>query len=531
MATANAPQLLVDEELVFEENELVHQDSKELIAKLPKRLQKIIQTPNWTTDQNMFHKPPRTICPNMYCFLTTVREGDMVLAWADVYPMIFGPGLHNFRCRKYSGLRDMRTVSIKDELIQHGPLKIMTVSEGKIGYGTDKGKNLLFAPGRHVVKSNEFVWRGCIDLTQDMSKIGEWQLVRVDFGRVGVATMQGKMKVLEPGIHLFEPPDVFLRFVNTRLQILNLPECIQESADYVSLYIKANISYHIKNPLRCIEQIQDQQAEKIIMEVANSAIAAIIRSSTLGDIAMASKSECRSENRVREEGEAFHEKMHSRFMSTVGDQLLNTMGIEVLNINIEKLRIEDQDLAKQISSQAVKIAELESQHKTLKKEGEVKREQAKIELDVAAANAQADYIVAKKRADGVKLEHLSEAQAEYAGAQFRAKATAEIIGLEANAEIDAYILQSKAECEHAELMNMTNLSRELALITANLEGVKAKAEAIEGTAQVAYVPHLPTILEKSGGGIFTSIADSVGTIASKGMERQKSRANMQPGAN
>merc|ERR1719419_1235139 len=221
------------------------------------------------------------------------------------------------------------------------------------------------------------------------------------------------------------------------------------------------------------------------------------------------------------EGEAFHEKMHTRFMSTVGDQLLNTMGIEVLNINIEKLRIVNKKLAEQISSQAVKIAELESQHKTLEKEGEVKREQAKIELDVAEAKAQAEYIVAKKRADGVKLENLSEAQAEYAAAQLTAKATAEIVRLEENAKIDAYILQSKAECEHAELMNMTDLSRELALITANLEGVRAKAEAIEGTAQIAYVPHLPTILEKSGGGIFTSIGEAVGTV-SKGLGKQES---------
>merc|ERR1719397_2393144 len=107
------------------------------------------------------------------------------------------------------------------------------------------------------------------------------------------------------------------------------------------------------------------------------------------------------------EGEAFHEKMHTRFMSTVGDQLLNTMGIEVLNINIEKLRIMNKRLAEQISSQAVKIAELESQHKTLEKEGEVKREQAKIELEVATANAQAVFVVAQKRADGIKYEQLT----------------------------------------------------------------------------------------------------------------------------
>jgi len=337
--------------------------------------------------------------------------------------------------------------------------------------------------------------------------------VRVDFGRVGVATMQGKMKVLEPGIHLFEPPDVFLRFVNTRMQILNLSDCVQESADYVSLFIKANLSYHIKNPLRCVEQIQDQQAESIIMEVANSAIAAIIRSSTLGDIAMASKKELGAERRIRGEGDAFHEKLHSKFMSTVGDQLLNTMGIEVLNVNIEKLRIEDAKLAKQISSQAVRIAELESQHKTLEKEGVVKREQAKMELDVAQAKAQADFVVARKRAAAVKFEKLAEAEAEFEASKLRALATIENIRLEESAKISAFIRQSEAECEHAELMNRTELSRELALIAANLEAVEAKSNAIEGTQQIAYVPHLPTIFDKTGGGIFTNIQDITSTFS------------------
>merc|ERR1719233_508808 len=464
----------------------------------------------------MFDEPPWNPYPSWYCQLSTVREGNMMLAWQDVNPKIFGPGLHNLHCRWYTGLRNLRRVSVKDDIIQHGPLKIMTVTEGKLGYGTEKGRNILFSPGRHMVRSNEFKWEGYLDLTRDFIKIGEWQLIRVDFGRVGVATIQGKMQVLWPGMHLFEPPDLFLRFVNTRLQILKLPECVQESSDYVSLVIKANLSYYIKNPLLCIEQIQDQQAEKIIVEVANSAIAAIIRSSTLGDMAMKSKDEFHgvdeSKHAVggRVEGEAFHEKMHTRFMSTVGDQLLNTMGIEVLNINIEKLHIEDKHLAEQISSQAVKIAELESQHKTLEKEGEVKREQAKIELEVATANAQAVFVVAQKRADGIKYEQLTAAQAESEATKLKAEATAQMIKLQADAEIDAYIKRSKAECEYAEGMNQTDLSRELALINARLEGVKAQAEALEGTSQIAYVPHLPAVLSKTAGGIYTDMKEMTG---------------------
>merc|ERR1719320_1987042 len=377
--------------------------------------------------------------------------------------------------------------------------------------------NILFSPGRHLVRSNEFKWIGYLDLTKDSIMIGEWQLVRVDFGRVGVATIQGKMKVLWPGMYLFEPPDLFLRFVNTRMQILQLPECIQESSDYVSLVVKANLSYYIKNPLLCIEQIQDQQAEKIIVEVANSAIAAIIRSSTLGDMAMESKKEFGREVEQKDDfgpgttgGEAFHEKMHTRFMSTVGDQLLNTMGIEVLNINIEKLRIMNKKLAEQISSQAVKIAELESQHKTLEKEGEVKREQAKIELEVAEAQAQATYLIAAKRADAKKVGKLAVAEAAYEAQRLRGKASVQMTKLKAEAEVEAYIKRSKAEYEYAQGMNKSELSRKLAVISAQLEGVKVQAKAMKGLKQINYVPHLPGLIDHVKGGIISNLKDVTG---------------------
>jgi len=322
-----------------------------------------------------------------------------------------------------------------------------------------------------------------------MIKIGEWQLIRVDFGRVGVATIAGKMRILEQGLHLFEPPDVFLRFVNTRIQILNLPKCVQESSDYVPLLVKANISYHIKDPLMCIDKIQDQGARKIITEVSSATIAAIIRSSTLGDMAMASKKAIKGQEG---EGTTFHEKMHARFMSQVGQQLLGTMGIEVTNINIEELRINDPRLANQISAQAVKISELEAQHKTLEKEGQVKRQKAEIQKDVSKLRAEAEYIVIAKSAEASKLKALAEAEAQ-----------AEAVKLISDAEIEVYNKRSHAEAEHAERMDSSKLHQELALIKAQME---PQAQALKRVKQIAYIPHLPAILHRKSG-MFENVPD------------------------
>merc|ERR1719510_756053 len=92
------------------------------------------------------------------------------------------------------------------------------------------------------------------------------------------------------------------------------------------------------------------------------------------------------------------------------------------------------NLAALISAQAVKISELEAQHKTLKKEGEVKRQQAEIEKDVAEERAEADYIVTVKRAEASKLKTLCEAEARAKG-----------IHLKRDAEIEAFIQRSIAE--------------------------------------------------------------------------------------
>merc|ERR1719320_14954 len=427
-----------------------------------------------------------------YCCLNTVTEGDILLAWDFGKPRIFGPGMINLCC--WGTIRGAhRSISAADFFIRHGPLYIITVPQGTLGHGVEKGLPILLAPGRHKITSHEFIWNGYLDLKKSEIKIGEWMLIRVDFGRVGVATISGKMSILEPGLHLFEPPDVFLRFVNTRIQILSLPPCIQESSDYVALLVKANISYHIKDPIKCIDQIQDQEAQKIIIEVSSAAIAGIIRSSTLGDMAMASKKHIDGKL-VQVEGETFHERMHARFMSQVGEQLLTTMGIQIANINIVQLAIKDINLAKQISAQAVKISELEAQHKTLQKEGEVKRQQAQIDKDVAEARAEAEYIVTAKRALGSKKSAMAEAEAQ-----------AESIKLKSDAEVGAFNKRSCAEAEHAERMDSSKLHRELALIKAMMN---PQVKALRKVNQIAYVPHLPGIFGQKGG-IFETIQDVV----------------------
>jgi len=497
----------------------------ELFEKLPSKLRTYIRTPNWTNAEEMFNQTGSRCDWLCYLCLSTVREGDLTLAWRIDQPLIFGPGMHNLCCW-YS---NVTAIPLSRDYIRHGPLHIITVSQGALGYGEDKGIPILLAPGRHKIQSNEFIWHGLINLRKEKVDIGNWQLVRVDFGRVGVATIQGKLAVLNPGIHLFEPPDLFIRFVTTRMQILKLPKTVMDSSDYVPLQVSANVSYLIRDPMKMIEHVQDQQAESQIKEVSQSAIANIIRSSTLGDIAASAKKASDSSSSDRSEGETFHARLHAEFMSAVGDRLLRDIGIEILNINIEELSIKNKDLARQISSQAVKIADLERQHKLIDKEGEVKRAEAKLKKEIIIAQAEAEYIKKSKQAEAAAFLVRSDAQAQaeshtlHAKADMevltmkakadaeavttRARADTEVITMKAKAETEAYAMKKDAEASHSERMNKNPELHQLAVLKATLE---PQALALKNCQSVAYVPHLPGILQKQNMGIFSNLKDLTG---------------------
>jgi len=70
-------------------------------SKFPKRIRDVLRKPNWSADySDMFDDLPccsDNMCCN-YCCLSTVTEGDILLAWDFGKPKIFGPGMINLCC-------------------------------------------------------------------------------------------------------------------------------------------------------------------------------------------------------------------------------------------------------------------------------------------------------------------------------------------------------------------------------------------------------------------------------------------------
>jgi len=463
-----------------EENErLLDKNTNEdkLLRTLPDELYKYVQYPGRTLEDVMIE--PNTMnwiaagvcCPYTFfcCAMILVKEGDVALSWYGDEPLIYGPGRH-FLLEPTNSYVETKTL-INERIIQHGPYHIICVKLGEVGIGVDlkTGLPVILSVGTHVLKSDTFKFESFSKLVDKVTKIGELLLARVEIGFIGFGyRSDGELMIMQPGLHLISPPDRFHSQLSMQVQIVQLPNAVHESKDYVQIAVTSAVYYNIIDPRKALIEVGEDLREQI-RDIAVAALQQIIRSSTLVDIAGTSKVTYTQKDSKKEvEGEHdFYAKIHEQFMEELHDHVLEDWGIDINNIRIESLRIHDKNLAKSIANQAIQVSELEAKHMMLEKETEI----IKVE-----ANNKAEEMRIRVEADAFAIRTKSQAEAD-------------AVIQNAKAEKEANILRGEGEKQYAVDVRESGLGAELAKLHIH-------AKAIGTQNQIVYVPHLPSMMER-----------------------------------
>jgi len=332
------------------------------------------------------------------------------------------------------------------------------------------------------------------------------KLIRVETGYVGYAYKKGELVILEPGIHLIVPPDRFGSILSTQQQTLSLPEGIHESSDYVALRIRADVFYRIVDPKRALTNIKNIEVQ--IRETAVSTVAGIIRSSTLNEIANSSRVTYKKTADGDEKGDgsdpsapAFFEHVHDQFMESLHDHMLEDWGIELSNIRIESLKIDDERLAQDISKQAVQVSQQEAKYRMLQKQAELVQVEADNLKTQRLKEMEATNLIIRSKADAEAAARLKEMEATNTIIRMKAQAEASALFAKAEAEAKSLVEKAKAEKEAKELRGLGEAKYAGSLsdsaLGAELARLRVQADMMQGLNQVAYVPHLPDILNKT----------------------------------
>jgi len=160
-------------------------------------------------------------------------------------------------------------------------------------------------------------------------------------------------------------------------------------------------------------------------------------------------------------------------------------GIEISNIRIASFKIINQELAKNISQQALVTTQTGTQLTNLASQTEIATAEQRRNADVARIKAEGEASKLKTEIDARNKATLETAKAESESLLIQARASAQALELKAEAESKAILLKADAEAKRADLLQKTSLGGQISMFQMYSDMVK---NSLTNVPKVIYLP-------------------------------------------
>eukprot|EP01117_Protostelium_nocturnum_P011094 TRINITY_DN4026_c0_g1_i1.p1 TRINITY_DN4026_c0_g1~~TRINITY_DN4026_c0_g1_i1.p1 ORF type:complete len:725 (+),score=259.13 TRINITY_DN4026_c0_g1_i1:386-2560(+) len=456
--------------------------------------------------------------------LIRVAKGQVALVVDNNHYKFLPQGTHFINSNSFSfdRMEDLNQQSIK-----HGTITRFRVLKGEIGLAWEDNHPTFFEEGIYQKDSNNFSFVKCVVASEKEISLGSKKIITVWDGEVGVSFLKGKLQVLYPDRHFIESADhVFHSFLSTQQQCLHLVHTAAnnedeqledynerkkngpkkkadrpnaehlscETKDFVEIGIKADVFYRISDAEKVLLVVGKDSVVPLVRETSIATLNAIIRSTSLAEVAQSKEVNATSERRFNKSEDRpppgpsapmFFDKVHDEFISKLHDNFHDRYGIEITNIRIESFKIINAELAENISKQALVTTQTETQLANLASGTEIATAQQRRDADVARIKAEGASIALKTETDARNRQIMEVAKADAEAALIAAKAQAQALELKAEAEAKAIILKAEAESKKAQMLNSTPLGGQLTMFQMYANMVK---ESMAGVEKVIYLP-------------------------------------------
>mmetsp|Transcript_25221 Transcript_25221/g.51314 ORF Transcript_25221/g.51314 Transcript_25221/m.51314 type:complete len:534 (-) Transcript_25221:235-1836(-) len=206
-------------------------------------------------------------CPFRCCFTTFETPNGYVSLVED------GRGKFNFHQAGVHRIMDPFQRFIKTEAfgvnqIVHGDRNIVVIEQGYIGFALEKGQPVLLPPGMHQWQSSTMIYRGSYDLNNNVIQMGPLTLVTVDEGYAAVTEDNGRQEILDGGqTYLLNHRNwKFKKFVSCKIQTNAMQQIRATSADNVLMSVNATVIWRITDvrtaAKNAAETIQDSGTDR-----------------------------------------------------------------------------------------------------------------------------------------------------------------------------------------------------------------------------------------------------------------------------
>eukprot|EP01113_Clastostelium_recurvatum_P042398 TRINITY_DN686_c0_g1_i3.p1 TRINITY_DN686_c0_g1~~TRINITY_DN686_c0_g1_i3.p1 ORF type:complete len:680 (-),score=251.32 TRINITY_DN686_c0_g1_i3:72-2111(-) len=425
--------------------------------------------------------------------IVRVPKGKLGLVTNNNKPQLLPEGTYTFNAQvfAFSGLKDLN-----EPLIQLGTITRFRVRNGEIGLAWDNNKPVFIEkPDFYEIDSPSFTFVSCVNAAEKMIILGSRKRILVYDGEVGVSYVNGRLDILPPNTHVFDAIErIFAGFLSTKQQAIQLNDGNKfascDTKDFVEIGVKAAVYYRISDPAKSLLTVGNDDAIKLLIrETSVATLQGIMRSSALNQVAQSKVVEASAEpgaaNPTGTGAPMFFDKIHDEFILRLHDNFKRLYGIDISNIRINDIKIMNDELAENISKQAIITAQTETRLANLASQKEIATTEQERDAAVSfiKTNAAAAQLATDTKAKASAL--LADATAKAQATKIEASGAAEAMLLQAQAEAKAVELKSAAEKKRAVEVSATELGKQLALMSLQ-SGMVTKS--LQGVSKIVYLP-------------------------------------------
>jgi len=311
-----------------------------------------------------------------------------------------------------------------------GPVTIIRVPQGSVGFAFNDGKPEVLLPGRHVRKTASFQYNAIYSLSEDLIIFGPIKFLTVRSGGVRVCYEKGKVCVLIPGRYVINNPAFTISgLILTQQQNLRFAKHPVMLDGGINLLVEGLLTFKVDGVEKLIHELGDNDLVRAVEDVTKAELSRVFATVHLEQLvtagspsappALGRKDSGAVLGAVSEAGE--HDDIRHHICRHVVQGVLpitNHWGVRIINFQIESTKFADEKYAAEYEESSLAIAKAKAMQRATLINNQISLQSARTQaatLQIAAegkkvgsvidaeASAEARRIEAKSRNDAAKM--------------------------------------------------------------------------------------------------------------------------------
>jgi len=354
-----------------------------------------------------------------------INRGEWGFSMNSGRPEILLPGWHilSSPVNSFSG-----RFNSGDLLIKVGPITIIRVPQGQLGFSMYGSVPEILLPGIHVRNNNAFRFQFSKPVDADVIEFGPVKFLTVKSGGVRICYSNGKVKMYPEGRYAINNGTfVVSSYINTQQQNLRFSKHSVLLDGGISLLVEGLLTYQVVDVEQLIHQLGDQDLQRAIQDITKAELARVFASLHLEQISQASMDTGVIAETKEDEPSAVlgKEPIASKEGETrmwICAQVIRfitpitgSWGVKVINFQLESTKIADDAYAREYEEASLAMAKAKANLRAVNAQNQIR-------IQTARASAEAVKIEAEGKKAAIVIEAEGNAQARKIEAEARNQA-------------------------------------------------------------------------------------------------------------